>query len=117
MTRILDDDVGIFMATTCKRYMEKYIPKQDGFLGMSARIHPFYVTYENPYAHYLHEGLAMVGPNGSAWAKEEETKHYNGKKLQFSKEKNSLARSHWEEAVQKNNRVKIASEVTQYINS
>ena len=116
MNRILDDDVGIFTATTCMRYMEKYIPKQDGFLGLSAKAHPFYVTYDSPQAHYLFNGLAMVGPNGSAWAKEGEIKHYNGKKLEFSKEQNSLARSHWDIPVQKNNKVKIAKEVTQYIN-
>lgn len=116
INRILDDDVGIFMATTCMRYMEKFIPKQGGFLGLSAKAHPFYVTYESPQAHYLHDGLAMVGQNGSAWAKLGETKHYNGKKLQFSKEQNFSAQSHWEEPVQSKYSNKIASEVTQYIN-
>lgn len=116
MSRILDDDVGIFMSTTCARYMDKYIPKQKGFLALQIKIDPFKVTYNSPYAHYIYEGNAMVGPNGSAWAKLGETKHYSGKKLEFSKEQNSFARSHWDIPVQKNNKVKIAKEVTQYIN-
>lgn len=116
MSRILDDNVGIFMSTTCARYMDKYTPMQRGMLLENKTLLPFKVVYNSPYAHYIHEGNAMVGPNGSAWAKLGETKHYSGKKLEFSKEQNTFARSHWEESVQKNSRVKIAKEVTEYIN-
>jgi hypothetical protein len=116
MRRILDDDVGIFMAQTCARYMDKYVPKQQGYLTGNLKFEPFAVIYNSPFAHYLYNGRAMVSPNGSAWAKSGETKHYSGKDLEFSKEQNAFARSHWDVPVQKNNRVKIASEVTQYIN-
>jgi hypothetical protein len=94
MRRILDDDVGIFMAETCGRYMNKYVPMQTGMLSQTYTVDPYLLTFNQPYA----------------------KKMYYGDDLNFSKEKHPLARSHWDVPVQKNNRVKIASEVTQYIN-
>ena len=93
MNRILDDDVGIFMAETCARYMNKYVPMQTGMLSQNFETKPFAVTYTQPYARRM----------------------YYGDGFNFSKEQHPLARSHWDVPVQKNNRVKIAKEVTQYI--
>lgn len=94
MSRILDDDVGIFMAETCGRYFNKFVPMQTGMLSQTYETKPFELIYNQPYA----------------------KKMYYGDDLNFSREQHPLATSHWNQASFGTNKRKIASEVTQYIN-
>jgi hypothetical protein len=94
INRILDDDVGTFMAETCGRYFNKFVPMQTGMLSQTYETKPFELIYNQPYAR----------------------KMYYGDGFNFSKEKHPLATSRWDKASFEVNKRKIASEVTKYIN-
>lgn len=68
--------IQALFTSECARYMDPYVPMQSGVLKNRRMLGPDYVLYNSPYAHYQHEGLLMVAPNGSAWAKLGEPKHY-----------------------------------------
>lgn len=97
------DETLRYMANQAALYMDKYVPMEAGMLADSPHTYVKdghgVVEYPGPYAHYQYEGRAMVGPNGSAWAKQGEIKHYNGKMLNYSKEAHSKATSHWDKAM------------------
>lgn len=48
-------DVGTFAATEAARLMQPYVPERTGVL-MNARVSPFIVRYNTPYARYQYEG-------------------------------------------------------------
>ena len=81
VNRILDDDVGRFLAETWAKIFEKYTPRDSGTLGQSYITEPWKVTYTQRYSHYQWQGVSK-----------------KGKPLNYNKEKNMLAQSHWEEA-------------------
>lgn len=52
-----------FFQNACYRYMDKYVPRQDGNLRRNVDLsNPNVIVYQSPYAHYMYEGKAM-GPN------------------------------------------------------
>ena len=51
-----NQSVGVAAATSAQRHMEQYVPRLTGQLRTSAKITPFHVTYNTPYAHYQWEG-------------------------------------------------------------
>lgn len=96
--RILDDDVGIFVAETWAKIFAKYTPKDTGTLSQSYTTEPYKITYEQRYSHYQWEGIGK-----------------NGTPLNYNKEKNSLAQSHWEKAAERDKKSEVAKAVTEYI--
>lgn len=86
--------VGLFLATTCERYMNPYVPMDTGMLAQNTVVEPFRVYYNQDYA----------------------KKVYNGTNRNFSKEKHPLATAKWDEAMISAKRNQIAKEVTEYIN-
>lgn len=108
--------VGQFVAQTWARYFSKYIPMQQGILRSNFTTEPFKVTYESPYAHYQWQGELYVSPTtGSSWALPGEIKVPTGKPLEYSKEQNPLATSHWEVPAFDAFRDTVAKQVTMYI--
>lgn len=108
--------VGQFVAQTWARYFAKYIPMQQGILRSNFTTEPFKVTYESPYAHYQWQGELYVSPTtGSSWALPGEIKVPTGKPLEYSKEQNPLATSHWEVPAFDAFRDTVARQVTMYI--
>lgn len=94
-----NDQLGLFLAATWKRYMDKYVPLDQGMLYQTAdATKPFEVSYIQNYSHYQWEGLSK-----------------SGKKLRYSKEQHPLAQSHWEKAAYKDNVDNVAKEVTEYL--
>ena len=93
MDRILSDEVGIFTAETCARYMNPYVPMRTGALSQTYTTEPYEVTYEQPYAHY----------------------QYTGDGFNFNKELHPLAQAHWDRPVQDNYTKVIAREITKFI--
>lgn len=91
--RILNDNVGIFVAETCARYMNPYVPMRTGALSQTYTSKPYEVEYEMPYAHYI----------------------YNGDHFKFRKEFHPKAQAHWDRPVQANYTAQIAHEVSEYI--
>lgn len=86
-------NVGIFLASTLERKMNKYVPMDTGMLAQNVVVEPFRITYNQPYA----------------------TKMYEGTNLNFSKEKHPLATSHWDKACMSANGEAIARELSAYI--
>ena len=94
-----NDQLGLFLAATWKRYMDKYVPVDQGMLYQTAdATKPFEVSYIQNYSHYQWEGLSK-----------------SGKKLRYSKEQHPLAQSHWEKAAYKDNVDNVAKEVKEYL--
>ena len=98
VNRILDDDVGRFLAETWAKIFEKYTPRDSGALGEYYITEPWKVTYTQRYAHYQWQGVSK-----------------KGKPLNYNKEKNMLAQSHWEDAAERDKGNEVARAVTEYI--
>lgn len=98
MNRILDNDVGIFTASTWAKEFKKYVPMDTGILSDSYNIGPYKVIYTQKYAHYQWQGISK-----------------KGKPLNYSKEKHYLARSHWEESAERDRKRIVANAITDYI--
>ena len=59
-----NEKVGIFLATTCARYMDQYVPYRKGALAGSVKTDvPFEVSYNTPYARriFYGEGITIHG--------------------------------------------------------
>lgn len=50
-----------FFTNTCYRYMDKYVPKDNGILRTNVTIKADSITYEQPYAHAQYVGYTK-GP-------------------------------------------------------
>ena len=96
--RILDDSTGRFVAETWGKIFTKYTPKDTGTLGQSYITEPWKVTYTQRYSHYQWQGVSK-----------------KGKPLNYNKEKNFLAQSHWEEQAEKDKKKEVAKAITAYL--
>lgn len=85
--------VGLFLASTCERYMNPYVPMDTGMLAQNTVVEPFRVYYNQNYAADVYEG--------------------NGRN--FHKDKHPLATAKWDEAMISAKRNQIAKEMTEYI--
>ena len=88
------------MAETWARIFQKYTPKDSGMLSQSYTVKPFLVTYNQKYSYYQWYGISKTG-----------------KPLNYSKEKNFLAQSHWEQAAERDRKNEVAKAVTDFIRS
>jgi len=50
-----------FFTNTCYKYMDKYVPKDNGDLRTIVTILPSSITYEMPYARYQYYGIREDG--------------------------------------------------------
>lgn len=123
---VSNDDVGQFLAQTWVKYFAKYTPMQEGILRSNVTTEPFQVTYESPYAHYQWEGIKYVDPeygvsgwfdaNSGRWfSRPGVTKVPSGEPLNYSKEQNPLATSHWEQPAFEAFNGVVANEVSRYL--
>lgn len=88
------------MADTWARIFQKYTPKDSGMLSQSYTVKPFLVTYNQKYSYYQWYGISKTS-----------------KPLNYSKEKNFLAQSHWEQAAERDRKNEVAKAVTDFIRS
>ena len=75
----------------CYRYMDKYVPRREGFLRELVDLsNPTEIVYISPYAHYQYEGKLYVMDNGKGayyspkygfWSDKGKPKHNSGKDL------------------------------------
>lgn len=98
VNHILNDDIGRFTAETWANIFKKYTPNDTGTLSQSYTTEPWKITYEQVYSHYQWEGISD-----------------KGNPLNYSKEKNFLAQSHWEEAAFRDKKDVVAKAITEYI--
>lgn len=59
----------LFLANTCFRRMQKYVPFDTGALSTTATIRPGSVTYEQPYAHKQYTTNKGKSIRGKYWDK------------------------------------------------
>jgi hypothetical protein len=59
----------LFLANTCFRRMQKYVPFDTGALSTTATVKPGSVTYEQPYAHKQYTTNKGKGIRGKYWDK------------------------------------------------
>ena len=57
----------LFLANTCFRRMQKYVPFDTGALSTTATIKPGKVIYEQPYAHKQYTSNKGKGLRGKYW--------------------------------------------------
>ncbi len=50
-----------FVTHTCRKRMDKYVPKDEGNLRLNVDEEPTYITYESPYARYQYYGVREDG--------------------------------------------------------
>ena len=50
-----------FFTETCYKYMDKYVPMDEGDLRTIVDIQSDSITYEMPYAHYQYKGMREDG--------------------------------------------------------
>lgn len=125
INRILDDSVGKFVASEWSRYFAKYVPMQEGILATDITIDPYKVTYDSPYAHYQWEGRlyvdpithkgAFYNPDYGFWSRPGASKIPTDTPLNYSKEQNPLATSHWEVPAYAAFKETVAQAVTDYL--
>ena len=112
----LSRQLYLFMAQTAARLMAPFVPMDSGLLSQnyttSANTEYGQVHYKSVYAHYQYYGELMVAPNGSAWAKKGEPKHYTGKPLKYSKQLHPLATSRWDIAMMTAKRSQFLKEIS-----
>lgn len=124
--RILNDKVGMFVAATWHRYFDKFTPMKTGTLRDTVSYKPYVVTYESPYAHYMWQGIKYIDPliKASGWFDVDAGRWYSHKgvekipttvPLNYNKELNPLATSHWEVPAYKTYVKRVANEITEYI--
>lgn len=121
-----DNRVGLFLAQTWANYFDKYIPKKTMTLSSNYTTTPFKVTYNSPYAHYQWEGEKYIDPVYKVggfhnadfsrwWSRPGVTKVPSGEPLNYSKEQNPLATSHWEEPAFNAFQDDVARQLTYYL--
>lgn len=93
-----------YFTQLCYNHMDKYVPKDTGNLASNVELTADSITYKSPYAHYMYEGKVM-GPNIPIFEKgvkdpvgywSKGPKYYTGADIQYSKDRNPLATSHWD---------------------
>lgn len=119
------DKIGKFLASEWSRYFAKYTPMQEGILASNITIDPFKVTYNSPYAHYQWEGKLYVDPitgkgafydkDYGFWSRPGVPKVPTNIPLNYSKEQNPLATSHWEVPAFEMYKNIVAKSVSEYI--
>ena len=62
-------DTQLFLANTCFRRMQKYVPFDTGALASHATVRPGSVTYEEQYAHKQYTTNKGKGIRGKQWDK------------------------------------------------
>lgn len=77
----------------CYRYMDKYVPRREGFLRELVDLsNPTQIVYISPYAHYQYKGKLYVMDNGKGayyspkygfWSDKGVAKHNSGKDLNY----------------------------------
>lgn len=85
--------VGMFVASTFERGMNKYVPMDTGMLAQNVVSQPFEVHYNQTYAEKI----------------------YNGTHIKFNKEKHPLATAEWDKAFYNANKESIARQISAYL--
>lgn len=119
--------VQAFFTAECAKTMDKYVPINQGNLASYYILDNNKIIYDQPYAHYMYEGLVM-GPNIPiieeglvvGWfSPKGKPKYYTGEEIDYS---NSVANGHefagphWDERMWSAEKTDIIKKVQEYFN-
>jgi hypothetical protein len=107
----------------CYRYMDKYVPRREGFLRELVDLSdPTQIVYISPYAHYQYEGKLYVMDNGKGayyspkygfWSDKGKPKHNSGKDLIYH---TAGTGDHWDKRMVSAEMPIVVKEVQRYAN-
>lgn len=122
--RIFDDATMTFIHTRLQAYCSDYVPMDSGMLDDTVDVTSEYVHYKQPYAHFQWEGIVFVDDRGSAYAKQNHSKHPTGTPLKYNRNPDGtprqsvhhpLATSHWEVAAMAAHKGDLCQDITNYL--
>ena len=102
-----DKEVMTAIHNTMARRFDKYVPFDTGLLSQTTQVTDKYVRYNQPYAHYMYEGV-VYGPNIPIIENGEVVGFYSrpgvkktptGEYMNYDKSHHPLATRHWDEAM------------------
>ena len=114
--------VQAFFTDTCKKYMDKYVPYNDGLLRENIDQGKDYITYESPYARYQYHGKLMVMENGKGafysknygfWSAPGKNKTLTDKDLNYHTPGTG---PHWDKRMWSAEGKEVVKEVQEYVN-
>ena len=104
----------------CYRYMDKYVPRREGFLRELVDLSdPTQIVYISPYAHYQYEGKLYVMDNGKGayysptygfWSAKGKKKHDSGRMLNHN-----IGGPHWDKQMVSAEMGDLVKELQAYI--
>lgn len=101
------------LTNTVHRYMDKYVPYDEGFLRTNVEAGKDYVLYKSPYAHYQYKGILFVDPKtGSSYARRDVTKVPTSRELIHH---TTGTGSYWDKKMMSAEGDKMIAEVQRYI--
>ncbi len=102
-----------FFTNTCRRYMEKYVPMDNGTLREVVDEQDNKVIYQSPYAHYQYIGILYVDPvTGSSFARKDTKKVPTNKSLKYHTPGTG---PYWDRRMVSNDINEVIKEVEEYI--
>lgn len=112
-----------YFQETCYRYMDKYVPRDDGNLRRDVDLSDSSkIVYESPYAHYQYEGKLYVMENGKGayyspdygfWSKK--PKHDSGKMMTEESYTTAGTGHHWDERMKSAEMDDVIDKLQKYI--
>lgn len=102
-----DKVLGYAIHDLLAKKLDPYVPMDEGVLAQSVIIQPDKITYAQPYAHYMYEGVVYganipIIENGMivGWfSLPNVKKHPTGDYIEYNTEKHPLATDHWDRAM------------------
>lgn len=104
-----------YFQNTCYRYMDKYVPYDEGHLREKVDLsNPKYIIYNMPYAHYIYTGILYVDPvTNSSWARKDVKKIPTGKTLKYH---TTGTGHHWDKLMMTAEGKDVVREVQEFFN-
>lgn len=111
-----------FFTDTCKRHMDKYVPKDTGILSENVEEKEDKIIYESEHARYQYHGKLMVMDNGKGayynsdygfWSKPHSTKVLTDVDLHYH---TAGTGSYWDKKMVSAEMQDVVKEVQEYVN-
>ena len=121
LANIKSDETMTEIHNALARYLDPYVPMDEGMLAGNIEITPEYVQYNSPYAHYQYVGK-VYGPNipiiengviVGYWSPP--NKKPTGASIQYSTDKHPLATDHWDKRMMEDKGDEFTEEVGRII--
>ena len=114
--------VQAFFTDTCRKHMDKYVPKDTRLLSENVDVRKNHITYESPYAQYQYYGKKMVMENGKSayyspdygfWSKPGGTKTLTNQDLVYHTPGTG---AYWDKRMVSAEMKDVVKEVQEYVN-